>query len=124
MKRGYNSPKHHAAGQWQDRNRTLELDSWALLCLLITLSTTVLSISIDFKLRHTHTSYQGEKRITKKVPMFSSIGDQHDSISKHFLQAALAQSIPGWEEQNRPPHGTIKCSKPFEQLFKKHRVQS
>lgn len=54
MERGYNSPKYHAAGQWWDRNRTLEPDSWALLCLLITLSSTVPSISIDFKLTHTH----------------------------------------------------------------------
>lgn len=38
MERGYNSLKHRAAGQWQDRKRTLEPDSWALLCLLITLS--------------------------------------------------------------------------------------
>lgn len=54
MERGYNSLKHRAAGQWRDRNRTLEPDSWALLCLLITLSTTVPSTSIDFKLTLTH----------------------------------------------------------------------
>lgn len=60
MERGYNSPQHHAAGQWRDTNRTLSPDSWVLLCLLFMLSSIVPSISIDFKLTPTFLIMEGK----------------------------------------------------------------
>lgn len=108
MERGYNSLKHHAAGQWRDRNRTLEPDSWALLCLLITLSTTVPSTSIDFKLTLTHILSRRKKN-NQEVSLCSAPLEARDSKSKHYLQAALPQSSPGWEAQSRHPQGNVKC---------------
>lgn len=77
MEWGYNSPKHHEAGQWRDRNTTLEPDSWAWLCLLITLSTTVPSISIDFKLTHTHILWRRKR------------SNQEDSLCSSPLEANM-----------------------------------
>jgi len=92
--RGYNSPQHHTSGQWQDTNRALSPDSWALLCLLITPSATVPSISIDFKLTHTFLLREGKN--SQEGSLFSSAGDPHDGKSRCFLQGDLPHSTPGW----------------------------
>lgn len=127
MEWGYNSPKHCGTGQWQDRNRTLEPDSWAWLWLLITLSTTVPSISIDFKLTHTHILSR-TKRSNQEGSLCSSPLEANMILRETFSASSPSpkHSRLGGTKQapSRNYQMLIKCSKPLEQLFKKHRVQS
>lgn len=104
MERGYNSLKHRAAGQWRDRNRTLEPDSWALLCLLITLSTTVPSTSIDFKLTLTHILSRRKKNNQEVSPCSAPLE------ANMILRASIIckQPCPKAFQAGRHKAGTLK----------------
>lgn len=103
MEWGYNSHKHHAAGQWQDRNRILEADSWALLCLLITLSTTVSTISIDFKLTHTHILSRRKKSNQEGSLCSAPLEANMILRANFFCKQTWPKSLLGWEAQSRHP---------------------
>lgn len=104
MERGYNSLKHRAAGQWRDRNRTLEPDSWALLCLLITLSTTVPSTSIDFKLTLTHILSRRKKN-NQEVSLCSAPLEANMILGASII---CKQPCPKAFQAGRHKAGTLK----------------